>query len=873
MRIWLGCAAAAWAAALGAWPAMAEPDGETTILDPKATLWRWCRASGPMVVTTAPADGMLATLDGRSLPPAEARRVSPRFPDDWAATDFDDRRWPRTDGTWLADVPSEGVDTALVLVRGKFLVDDPSRVRSLTLAVKFRGGLVVHLNGREVGRAGMPAGAVEPGTPAEPYVRKAFFGADGKLIPGISDWTLARMPAEERADILDRRAARVRSLGPLKLAPEVLRKGVNVLALEVHRADYPPEARTFLTRKEKSAWVPCGLESISLSAEGTGIQPNASRPVGLQVWNSDRNDRLGGLEYGDPAEPLRPVELVAPRNGVAAGRVVISSTEALGAVRAACSDLRAAAGGSAIPAGEISITYATRSIDPWFCRLSAMPPEEVAVFAGSVSGDDAAQKAQRRSAMQPVWVSVRVPAEAATGDYAGVLTVSIAGTADQAVPVQLHVADWTVPDPRDFRTTAGIYDSPETLALRYGAAMWSPEHLKLVDRSLELLGRVGTNLVNIHLVDRTVFGNDDGWLTWVYTGEGEPTPAGPFEYDFSAIEEYLRLVVKHLKPDYVACHLWHAGGWVSRKSDQENTVTVLDRRTGRKSHLQVPVFGTEEAKAFWKPVLQQMRARLDAVGLGQQMCIGIVSDSVAPREVNAMFNDLLQPARWMRSSHRPDKADTPAEIPGGGTIVYSEGVYGLQPLALEKVLPLSKVLKRPGVYIQRDNVGKSGAFTVLSVRTLPEYSLYSNQQGFGRVGLDYWWGTIAKNEGESTHLFRRWLMSRSHPGAVNPPLLSYPGPDGPDSSVCLESLREGMQEAEAVLDISAALERPDRLPADLARRCRELLSQRHEFVSRGPRQRWATVFYNVNHHGWQDLSRRTYELAGEVAQARARAAE
>jgi len=457
-----------------------------------------------------------------------------------------------------------------------------------------------------------------------------------------------------------------------------------------------------------------------------------------------------------------------------------------------------------------------------------------------------------------------MPADAPAGDYTGLLKVAVEGAQVASVPVKLHVADWVAPRPRDFRTPVAIYQSPTSLAMHYKVPEWSPRHWQLMDKSFELLGRVGGDFVNIDAVDQTVFGNDDGMIRWIRK------PDKTFDYDFSVLEQFLKLTRKHLGvPEVVAVQVWHAAGWNTRKADQENTVTVVDPRTGRREHLQVPVFGTPESKAFWTPVLLGIRKRLAQEGMDRSMCIGIISDGHPPAEVCRMFNEILSPARWMRSSHRPATKDGPVPLKGGGVIVYNEGVYGLAPLAFDKVFPLSRALRRPSVYYQRCNNGQPGAMSVLGARTHPEWSLYSNQRGFGRIGLDYWPGLIKRSRSRDGYqLFRRWPNSRSHPGSVNPPWMAYPGPDGPETSVCLESMREGLQEAEAVITLSDALEKhADTLGPELGAACRRLLADRYEFVTRKPRYAWQVVYYHLNHYGWQDLSRRTYALAGQVARA------
>ena len=56
---------------------------------------------------------------------------------------------------------------------------------------------------------------------------------------------------------------------------------------------------------------------------------------------------------------------------------------------------------------------------------------------------------------QPVWIEVRVPKDAAPGDYAGTVTVTADGEKPVAVPVALTVWDFVLPDAPSLRTNFG----------------------------------------------------------------------------------------------------------------------------------------------------------------------------------------------------------------------------------------------------------------------------------------------------------------------------------------------------------------------------------------------------------------------------------
>ena len=47
-------------------------------------------------------------------------------------------------------------------------------------------------------------------------------------------------------------------------------------------------------------------------ADGGGIAANTGRPQGIQVWNAGPAESVLDIDYGDPAEPLRPVRIKIP---------------------------------------------------------------------------------------------------------------------------------------------------------------------------------------------------------------------------------------------------------------------------------------------------------------------------------------------------------------------------------------------------------------------------------------------------------------------------------------------------------------------------------------------------------------------------------
>jgi len=484
--------------------------------------------------------------------------------------------------------------TRLVYLRGRFRVTNAAEVPALTLSVSFEGGIVVHLNGKEVARAHMPKGEIKPDTLAEDYVRDVYLSPEGMVLSGRH---FAKYPERFRK--------RIRSLIGVTLPASLLREGLNVLAVELHHAPAPEVLHLGKpTYPKYQHWPRVGLESLALvappgaaarahwrfrSRDGASLQgfagstsmptparggavvpgaPRAPLPKGFRVWNHSTQQRLTVRDRSDPLDGLHPVRLIGVANGTFSGQVVIGCDQAMRGLAARASDL-VGPGGAKIPASAVQVRWGlpdgARRGDrepAYFDTLDEFPPEEVPVDE-RVGG-----------AVQPVWISVRVPsgtsppgkaltlrqenaegdkntwrkaetpervpADAAAGEYRGTVTVSAQGAARIEVSVELKVIGWRLPDPQEFTTFMDLIQSPDSVALVYGVERWSEDHWRLLEETFRLLGEIGAKTVYIPLVAKTHFGNEHSMVRWIRQ------PDGSWKHDFSIAEKYLDLAVRHL---------------------------------------------------------------------------------------------------------------------------------------------------------------------------------------------------------------------------------------------------------------------------------------------------------------------------------------
>jgi len=518
-----------------------------------------------------------------------------------------------------------------------------------------------------------------------------------------------------------------------------------------------------------------------------------------------------------------------------------------------------------------------------FDGLVAAPPARVEpVKVGKVDGarkmirEALGLPAPRDAAVIPVWVTVDVPKDASPGRYGGTLTIRAKGIEPVEVPVDLSVADWSLPDLKDYATLVFIYQSPETLARYYKVAMWSEEHWKLIEKSLELMGGIGNIGLIFPFTAESCHGNPETMVHWIPKGDGT------YAHDWTHFDRYLKTAMKYHHRDRIRCvaiNVWGNEVRPARGTGRMHgaQVTVMDAKTGKRTNIKVPAYGTPACEAFWRPVLLAAKARLKTYGLEGKLMLGVGNDSSPPWNQVAMFRRILPEARWFRESHynawgyRYDAKDKRKTVPVGlNSIVWGGQVYDPKVRRLYgwKYNPKHIILNfnRPGA----SSLVLTGFPRPWSYRMWMESTIACGRNGNGRVGGDYWnlgislhklWkGRRVSSEaggGSRGTLFGSYPQSSVGQTGLgnNTTDLFAPGPDGPITTARFENAREGNQEAEARVSIEKAL-LSKTVPPGLARRCQALLDERTNVLR--------LKGYAA---GWGQSTRRLFALAGEVAKA------
>jgi hypothetical protein len=184
-----------------------------------------------------------------------------------------------------------------------------------------------------------------------------------------------------------------------------------------------------------------------LALAGQALLPSSAQaqpqPAPKVLWAEDALSKVvpSATEKDGKADRL---SLSGARREIVSGQAVFRPPKGVAAAQAEISDLKHRSTGAVLPAKAVQLQW-VRSIA--ITRNSDIPADErVAQAPASIPDPFWEEPAIPVVAAQaqPLWVELRVPADAAAGDYDGQLTVTADGSPFK-LPVDVHVWDFALP--------------------------------------------------------------------------------------------------------------------------------------------------------------------------------------------------------------------------------------------------------------------------------------------------------------------------------------------------------------------------------------------------------------------------------------------
>jgi hypothetical protein len=727
--------------------------------------------------------------------------VVPEYPPaDWMKRNFDDSNWTTLWNTKVRGNPGKGsVYTRDLYLRTYFEVPDPSQAVDLQFTVSYRGGARVFVNGRELGRAHLPEETIDESTCGAPYPGEAYYNrrdeiADTRSVVSIGEiWTRFikggrskdprlrryRCPAPPqwngyKGPWLNRKGwnrlmkLRDRRLGPLTVPARLLKKGRNVLALEIrgslhHPLIYAPGKWSHGKSKqwnESRSWDHCRLVRLSLT-DPSGTLPSAAEPPDdFHVWVEDMHLRMYDYGHRPAAMPTGKLTFVGALNGSFSGMLTLFSGKTVKGLSVTVNNLKHTKTDAVLSRDRVTVAAMTgeplgdmaqlgvhikglgdRPMNPMsrdalthvlHSPFFHVPRDrdrdwwehalwKVRFYDHIGSGLPQSVPANR---LQPLWVRLDVPMGAEPGTYRGAITVRADGVEPVTVPVEAEIIGWRVPEPNEFLTDMGLVHHPYAVANHYLLPTDSP--VKPGDRDWRGPVRAGVPLwsdEHFRLLEDSFkqmarAGNDVLFIPVLHRtefGNWEDSMIrwirkkdGSYDFDFSILDRFLDLALRHMGRPRVICFvIMHC-----QLASPPPAVTVYDEATGKHERLTLGwKQDTFNRLAVWRQFGAAVLAHMRKRGLERSVYWGHGGDHESDPALMGFFWEVFPNHYWAASGHTYHGG-----AGGGGhsrnVVRYFADVYGAaSPIESKKGWKGGYIGGRPSVTIgkqyARSSIGKA----------------------------------------------------------------------------------------------------------------------------------------------------------------------
>ena len=373
----------------------------------------------------------------------------------------------------------------------------------------------------------------------------------------------------------------------------------------------------------------CSLAVLVLAAAAGGGQVEAY-PIPTSAEISVGTDSRGARGPRPPAPSGNVLTVVAPRNGVANGQILLKAKGGAATTRVTVSDLRGP-GGAVLPAAGVQVRYGqyitsekALSVYRWQKGIGVSAdaaddsPAAYDVSSGRWRIDCLLPTARcelEENLPRCAWLTFTIARQAAPGTYKGTATVE---GAERPIAIELEIVDAVVPDLAESAMTNDVRPTWEVIALGNGIPLsdcWKTDRFwKVTAAYLEKLAQLRVSNCGIAVMAPSTT-SSLGMVRWVRNGQ-------KWSWDYTVldrfIETYRRAVGEPRVVDATAF-----------SHDQQRpglTILYTDAATGKQS---VQVLGDDEAAAdLAVAFVKDLRGHLAGLKLDRKLAVGIWHDKM-----------------------------------------------------------------------------------------------------------------------------------------------------------------------------------------------------------------------------------------------------
>ena len=312
------------------------------------------------------------------------------------------------------------------------------------------------------------------------------------------------------------------------------------------------------------------------------------------TWGNtdDRIERT--VRYTNYSNAFR---FLAWKNEKVSAEAVLWAFEDLSNVSFKVSALKTAKG-NVIPPSAISVHFVSFVIADTYdhsggdCALRQKGQWPVINVADRLDNDAPVNVSGKTS--QPVWVSVKVPKDAATGIYKGVATVTADDMSPLELPIMLKVGTYALPDPSEWKFQLDYWQHFEEVASYSGIEQWSDDYFDYMRPLMKLLSQAG---------QKCIYANISGAPSMTMVKKIKNFKDETWTYDYTVFDRWVTLMMELGITGQIDCY-----GMIPWAYNFD----YYDTRGNRYNASYEP--GTNAYNDYWTPFLKDFAMHLKEMG-------------------------------------------------------------------------------------------------------------------------------------------------------------------------------------------------------------------------------------------------------------------
>lgn len=250
-------------------------------------------------------------------------------------------------------------------------------------------------------------------------------------------------------------------------------------------------------------------------------------------------------------------------------------------------------------------------------------------LVADVLDDKLLQMAVPAQTVQPLWIGVHLPATAMSGTYRGVVEVCDGAKVLQRLPLTIHVADRTLPEPRTWAFHLDLWQNPYAVARYHNLPVWSEAHLEAMRPVMQRLAEAGQKIITASIMHKPWNGQTEdpfeSMVTWTKRLDGT------WAFDYAVFDRWVEYMMSLGIDQQINCYSMVPWRLSFQYFDQAtNSMQSISTKPGEPAY-----------EAMWVEMLRSFAQHLRAKGWFERTTIAM---DERPMDVMLQTLDIIRKA-------------------------------------------------------------------------------------------------------------------------------------------------------------------------------------------------------------------------------------